>query len=217
MPARRLSVTLPEDILDILKTKTNRSSFIAESIREKAINDKRREIRSAAKRLQEHYTEDSDLNVLVELESEDFLEWVQMLRQGEIYQINLDPTIGSEMTKQRTCVILNADDIGILPLKVAAPITDYKKHYANVPWMVSLEPNKINNLSEPSVIDLFQLRSLSDQRIIRRIGSLTKSELARAIEAVKLVFGIYWSIPFEIELTYEIECVSSSSPWTRSD
>lgn len=74
MPARRLSVTLPEDILDILKTKTNRSSFIAESIREKAINDKRREIRSAAKRLQEHYTEDSDLNVLVELESEDFLE-----------------------------------------------------------------------------------------------------------------------------------------------
>ena len=114
-----------------------------------------------------------------------------MLRQGEIYQINLDPTIGSEMTKQRPCVILSADDIGILPLKVVAPITDYKKHYDNVPWMVSLEPNKINNLSKPSVIDLFQLRSLSDQRIIRRIGSLTKSELARAIEAVKVVFGIY--------------------------
>ncbi|MCL4356339.1 MAG: type II toxin-antitoxin system PemK/MazF family toxin [Candidatus Thermoplasmatota archaeon] len=37
--------------------------------------------------------------------------------------MNLSPTIGSEITKTRHCVILNSNEIGVLPLKVMAPIT----------------------------------------------------------------------------------------------
>jgi len=44
-----------------------------------------------------------------------------MLR-GEVWLINLDPTIGAEIKKTRPAVIVNDDGVGILPLKIIVPI-----------------------------------------------------------------------------------------------
>jgi mRNA interferase MazF len=46
-----------------------------------------------------------------------------MLR-GEIWLVNLEPTVDREIRKTRPCVIINDDAIGVLPLKVIVPITD---------------------------------------------------------------------------------------------
>jgi len=48
------------------------------------------------------------------------------MRRGEIWLINLDPTVGAEIRKTRPAVIVNDDAIGILPLKVIVPVTDWK-------------------------------------------------------------------------------------------
>jgi mRNA interferase MazF len=45
------------------------------------------------------------------------------MRRGEVWLINLDPTVGSEIQKTRPAVIVNDDAIGILPLRVIVPIT----------------------------------------------------------------------------------------------
>lgn len=74
MPSQRLSITLPEDVVTILKSKRNRSGFIADSIREKEINDKRKNIRIAANRLLEYYDKEKNLHIFKELETDDFLE-----------------------------------------------------------------------------------------------------------------------------------------------
>lgn len=112
------------------------------------------------------------------------------MNQKEIWLINLDPTIGSEIKKTRPCVILNSDLVGVLPLKLIAPITDHKSNYDLVPWMVKLLPNKTNNLSKKSVIDLFQLRSVSEERFIKKIGLIDNKALEEAKEAIKTVFDI---------------------------
>ena len=113
------------------------------------------------------------------------------MNQGDIWLINLSPTVGAEMTKTRPCVIISSNEIGILPLKVIAPITDYKPHYSSVPWMVELYPDGVNNLSKRSVIDLFQLRSISQIRLIKNIGKVTEEVFQKIIDAIKIVFGIY--------------------------
>jgi mRNA interferase MazF len=46
-----------------------------------------------------------------------------MLR-GDVWLVNLDPTIDSEIRKTRPCAIINDDAIGVLPLKIIVPITD---------------------------------------------------------------------------------------------
>ena len=113
------------------------------------------------------------------------------MKQGEIWLVNLSPTVGAEITKTRPCVITSSNEIGILPLKVIAPITDYKTHYDSVPWMVELSPDGLNKLSKRSVVDLFQLRSVSQTRLIRNIGRVTEEEFQIILDAIKIVFGIY--------------------------
>jgi mRNA interferase MazF len=64
------------------------------------------------------------------------------MRRSEVWLINLDPTVGPEIRKTRPAVIVNDDAIGILPLKVIVPITEWKERYAVALWMVRLEPDE---------------------------------------------------------------------------
>lgn len=102
------------------------------------------------------------------------------MKRGEIWLINLDPTIGAEIRKTRPVVIVSSDAVGVLPLKVVAPITDWKAHYTDVPWMTEISPNTQNGLEKPSSCDAFQVRSVSVERFIRKLGSLD-SRLMKAI------------------------------------
>jgi mRNA interferase MazF len=110
------------------------------------------------------------------------------MKQGDIYLVNLDPTIGSEMQKTRPCIILNNNTIGKLPLKIIAPITDFKDHYKIVPWMVTLEPDTSNNLKKTSSIDLFQVRSVSQKRLVKKLGFVDKNILSTCKDALNIVF-----------------------------
>ena len=48
------------------------------------------------------------------------------MRQGEIWLINLDPTIGAEIRKTRPAIVVNDNNPGKLPLKIIVPLTDWK-------------------------------------------------------------------------------------------
>jgi mRNA interferase MazF len=112
------------------------------------------------------------------------------VRRGEIWLINLDPTIGAEIKKTRPAVIVNDDAIGILPLKVIVPITDWKDRYSVAPWMVRLEPDSTNGLEKPSAADAFQVRSVSQTRFMRRLGALSDNTLQAIAKALAAVLSI---------------------------
>ena len=95
------------------------------------------------------------------------------MRRGEVWLINLNPTIGAEIKKTRPAVIVNDNAIGILPLKVIVPITEWKDRYAMAPWMVRLDPDESNQLDKASAADAFQVRSVSQQRFVRQVGILS--------------------------------------------
>jgi mRNA interferase MazF len=99
---------------------------------------------------------------------------ISAMRKGDVWLINLDPTIGAEIKKTRPAVIVSEDAIGVLPLKVVVPVTDWKDRYAVAPWMVRLDPDDRNKLDKTSAADCFQVRSVSQERLIRLIGSLPR-------------------------------------------
>jgi len=111
------------------------------------------------------------------------------MKQGEIWIVNLDPTIGAEIKKTRACVIVNDDTVGVLPLKIIAPITGYKDKFEDVPWMVTLDPGNENGLTKKSVIDLFQVRSVSEERLVERVGMIVADQMFGVKAALKVVFG----------------------------
>ncbi|MGA3113640.1 MAG: type II toxin-antitoxin system PemK/MazF family toxin [Syntrophobacteraceae bacterium] len=70
------------------------------------------------------------------------------MHRGEVWLIDLDPAVGSEIRKTRPAVIVNDDAIGLLPLRVIVPITEWKDRYGVAPWMVQILPNSENGLDK---------------------------------------------------------------------
>ncbi len=92
--------------------------------------------------------------------------------RGEIWLINLDPTIRAELKKTHPVVIVSSDEVSILPLRVIVPLTDWKPRYVEAPWMVQVTPDDQNGLVKTSACDAFQMRSVSVDRFSRKLGSL---------------------------------------------
>jgi mRNA interferase MazF len=109
----------------------------------------------------------------------------------DVWRLNLEPTIGAEIRKTRPVIIVNDNEIGVLPLKVIVPITDWKVHYKDVVWMTKIEPNKENGLSKLSAADAFQVRSVSQNRFVNKLGKISTEEVEEIAEALAVVLKIY--------------------------
>ena len=55
--------------------------------------------------------------------------------------------------------------------------------------MVYLEANLGNGLTKPSAVDTFQIRSVSETRLIKQLGTLSEAEIALVAQALVIVLG----------------------------
>ncbi len=97
------------------------------------------------------------------------------MRQGEVWLVDFAPKVGQEIDKKRPAVIVNHDSMGILQLKIVVPVTDASKSIHD--WQVALFPTSENGLSKDSMADCFQVKSISKERFVRRLGKLGQKEL----------------------------------------
>ena len=108
-------------------------------------------------------------------------------RRGDIWLVNLDPTIGTEIRKTRPAIVVSSDAIGRLPIKLVAPVTDWKDILARNAWHIRLEPSAVNGLTKISAADALQLRGLDEQRFIRKLGTIEDEIMTRIAAAISLV------------------------------
>jgi mRNA interferase MazF len=104
--------------------------------------------------------------------------------QGEVWTVNFSPTTGAEITKVRPAVVLSLPGIGILPLRLIVPITDWKPNYEVRKWFVRLEPSQRNGLRKTSAADAFQTRSVSLERFGNKLGHILDIETDQLIDAI---------------------------------
>ncbi|HLQ46449.1 MAG TPA: type II toxin-antitoxin system PemK/MazF family toxin [Planctomycetaceae bacterium] len=110
-------------------------------------------------------------------------------KRGDIWTVNFDPTVGAEIGKARPAVVIGVESIGRLPLQLVVPITDWKSAYSSYPWFVALTPTATNGLSKPSGADAFQVKSVSETRLVRQIGRITDDQTTEIAEAIALCVG----------------------------
>ena len=108
-------------------------------------------------------------------------------KRGEIWLVNFDPTVGAEIKKVRPAVVISSDSVGKLPIKLIAPITDWKIYLSSNFWHVKIEPNSINRLNKDSAIDTLQLRGADLQRFIRKLGSVSEITMLEIIASIATV------------------------------
>lgn len=108
-------------------------------------------------------------------------------RRGEVWWANLDPTVGAEIKKCRTVVVVSSNAVGKLPIKLVAPITGWQSNFDSSLWMVQVLPTQANGLEKESAVDTLQLRGLDIQRFQNKVGQLSAElmeEITAAIAAV---------------------------------
>jgi mRNA interferase MazF len=112
------------------------------------------------------------------------------MSRGEVWLVNLDPTIGDEIRKMRPAVVVNRDALGNLALRVVVPITGWQDRFKECDWLIRIDPDAANNLDKPSAADTFQVRSISTRRFARHLGRLSDDDLARVLEGLDAVFEL---------------------------
>jgi len=108
-------------------------------------------------------------------------------KRGEIWFVDLDPTIGHEIQKTRPVVVISSDAAGKLPIRLVAPVTGWNDRFLQSFWHVKIINDKVNGLAKPSAVDTLQLRGLDTQRFLNRVGRLSSiqmDEITAAIAAV---------------------------------
>jgi mRNA interferase MazF len=112
------------------------------------------------------------------------------MERCEIWLVRLSPTVDKEISKTRPAIIVSDNKIGVLPLKVIVPTTDWKEAFAARPWMVCLEPSIENGLTKLSGADTFQIRSVAESRLFKYLGRLDENIMNDISEALAIVLAI---------------------------
>ena len=108
-------------------------------------------------------------------------------KRGEVWLVNLDPTVGAEINKTRWVIVVSSDGVVRLPLKVVVPLTSWKEHFRQTNWLIEIPPSSSNGLTAVSAADTLQVRCVALERFIRKEGKATSTvmrEIAAAIAAL---------------------------------
>ena len=115
---------------------------------------------------------------------------MKTLKSGDIYNVNLDPVVGDEINKIRPVVILNAGHQKHLKLGIIVPITGWNSAWDQNPFFVTLDPSVENGLNKKSVIDCFQIRAISQKRLVKKIGCVSDDTMHLIKASISLILDI---------------------------
>lgn len=88
-----------------------------------------------------------------------------MIRRFDVFLINLDPTVGSEIQKTRPCLVVSPDEINRnLRTVIIAPMTSKSKSY----------PTRVTCTFQGTTarVLLDQLRTVDKKRLVRKLGRI---------------------------------------------
>ena len=89
----------------------------------------------------------------------------RVLARGDVYWVNLDPTIGSEIQKTRPALVVSPDDMNAaLPRVIVAPITS-----AGQP--MGCRPEVVFQKKQARIL-LDQIRSVDKVRLGKKLGRI---------------------------------------------
>lgn len=109
------------------------------------------------------------------------------LKRGDVYLVNLDPTIGREIKKTRPAVVVQNDVFNqYSPLVIVCPITST---FTIGITKVLVEPGQ-SGLDHDSIILAQQIRCVDKKRLVKKLGNLDRKTMKEVDVALKVVMGL---------------------------
>ena len=99
-----------------------------------------------------------------------------------VYRISLDPTVGSEMSKTRPCVVVSPDEMNRhIRTVIIAPMTTTRKRY----------PTRVACVfaGKQGEVVLDQIRTVDQSRLKKRVRRLDRATASRVVAALLEMFA----------------------------
>lgn len=104
------------------------------------------------------------------------------INRFEVYLVNLDPTVGSEIKKTRPCLVISPDEINHnIRTVIVAPLTTRGQAY---PTRV---PCRFKGKIGQVVLD--QIRTVDRSRLIKMLGKIDAKTSAAVLEVLQEMFA----------------------------
>jgi len=105
-----------------------------------------------------------------------------VVNRFDVYSINLDPTLGSEIQKTRPCLIISPDEMNRhIRTVIIAPMTTAGRDY---PTRISFKFKK-----KKGQIVLDQIRTIDKTRLIKKLGSINPETQIEIISVLQRLFA----------------------------
>ena len=105
-----------------------------------------------------------------------------VVERFDVYLVNLDPTVGSEIKKTRPCLIISPDEMNRhIATVIVAPMTTKGHPY---PTRVSC---RFQGKEGQIVLD--QIRTVDKSRLVRKLGRISKSTQADVLDTIAEMFA----------------------------
>lgn len=105
-----------------------------------------------------------------------------MVKRGEIWLVNLDPTVGSEIQKSRPCVVISPAELNdTLRTVIVAPMTS--KGFAT-PFRVP-----ITHAGTKGLFVLDQMCTVDKVRVVKRLGAVPTKTLTAMLSTLQELFA----------------------------
>lgn len=106
-----------------------------------------------------------------------------MVSRGEVWLVNLDPTVGSEIRKSRPCVVISPPELNEhLKTVIVAPMTSQG---FQAPFRISLTFQGTTGL-----VLLDQLRTIDKSRLIKKLGRIQPKTLTTTLQKLQELFEV---------------------------
>lgn len=105
-----------------------------------------------------------------------------VVRRSEVYLVNLDPTLGSEIKKSRPCLIISPDEMNrFIATVIVAPMTTKGRNY---PTRISCEFQ-----GKQGQIVLDQIRTIDKCRLIKKLGKVNNTTETKVLATLSELFA----------------------------
>lgn len=105
-----------------------------------------------------------------------------VVKRFEVYLVNLDPTVGSEIRKTRPCVVISPNEMNRwIRTVIVAPMTTKGQAY---PSRIACEFE-----GKQGQIVLDQIRTVDKRRLVRKLGSIGTAEQTGVLETLAEMFA----------------------------
>lgn len=105
-----------------------------------------------------------------------------VVKRFEVYLINLDPTVGSEIQKTRPCLVISPDEMNrFIRTVIVAPMTSKGAAY---PTRAAC---RFQGRQGQVVLD--QIRTVDKARLVRRLGRIDKGTQANVLSILGEMFA----------------------------